>query len=106
MWLFVEVIIPKCIKIQWNYSRNKSIYSDIHVFELFLICAFCHSISLEGGDEVISTWDEAFESFDGMGLHENLLRGIYAYGKTPIAFRLSTFEQHRAVVIKHSKCFF
>jgi hypothetical protein len=38
--------------------------------------------SLDGGDEVFSTWDEAFESFDEMGLHENLLRGIYAYGKT------------------------
>ena len=78
----------------------------MHVFELFLICAFCPSISLEGGDEVISTWDEAYESFDGMGLHENLLRGIYAYGKTPISFRLSIFEQHRAVVIRHLKCFF
>ena len=25
-------------------------------------------------------WEETFESFDAMGLHENLLRGIYAYG--------------------------
>ena len=25
-------------------------------------------------------WEESFESFDQMGLHENLLRGIYAYG--------------------------
>mmetsp|Transcript_18139 Transcript_18139/g.25094 ORF Transcript_18139/g.25094 Transcript_18139/m.25094 type:complete len:412 (-) Transcript_18139:315-1550(-) len=25
-------------------------------------------------------WEEVFESFDAMGLHENLLRGIYAYG--------------------------
>jgi translation initiation factor 4A len=25
-------------------------------------------------------WEECFETFDQMGLHENLLRGIYAYG--------------------------
>lgn len=25
-------------------------------------------------------WEETYESFDQMGLHENLLRGIYAYG--------------------------
>lgn len=31
---------------------------------------------------MIATYDEVFESFDAMGLHENLLRGIYAYGKT------------------------
>ena len=32
------------------------------------------------GDDLISTWDEVNESFDSMNLHENLLRGIYAYG--------------------------
>lgn len=38
--------------------------------------------SLSGeGDDFISTWDEVHETFDVMGLHENLLRGIYAYGK-------------------------
>jgi len=25
-------------------------------------------------------WEESFETFDQMGLNENLLRGIYAYG--------------------------
>lgn len=38
--------------------------------------------SLSGeGDDFISTWDEVHETFDAMGLHENLLRGIYAYGE-------------------------
>lgn len=38
--------------------------------------------SLSGeGDDFISTWEEVHETFDVMGLHENLLRGIYAYGK-------------------------
>ncbi|KAF8061125.1 eukaryotic initiation factor 4A-3 [Scenedesmus sp. PABB004] len=34
----------------------------------------------EGGETFFTEWEETFESFDQMGLHENLLRGIYAYG--------------------------
>jgi hypothetical protein len=30
-------------------------------------------------------WEESFDSFDQMGLHENLLRGIYAYGGHQLA---------------------
>ena len=33
------------------------------------------------GDDFISTWEEVHDTFDAMGLHENLLRGIYAYGE-------------------------
>jgi translation initiation factor 4A len=32
------------------------------------------------GESFFTEWEESFESFDQMGLHENLLRGIYAYG--------------------------
>ena len=42
-------------------------------------CARWRSIT-EGGDTFYTEWEESFESFDQMGLHENLLRGIYAYG--------------------------
>jgi len=31
-------------------------------------------------DNFFTDWEETYESFDQMGLHENLLRGIYAYG--------------------------
>lgn len=31
-------------------------------------------------DTFYTEWEETYESFDQMGLHENLLRGIYAYG--------------------------
>lgn len=31
--------------------------------------------------EFFTSYDEVHESFDAMGLQENLLRGIYAYGK-------------------------
>jgi len=30
--------------------------------------------------QFFTEWEETFDSFDQMGLHENLLRGIYAYG--------------------------
>lgn len=33
-----------------------------------------------GGDDFFTEWEESYDSFDDMGLHENLLRGIYAYG--------------------------
>ena len=32
------------------------------------------------GNEFYTEWTESFDSFDQMNLHENLLRGIYAYG--------------------------
>ncbi|KAG7029544.1 hypothetical protein SDJN02_07883 [Cucurbita argyrosperma subsp. argyrosperma] len=37
---------------------------------------------LLGGDgqDFFTSYDEVYESFDSMGLQENLLRGIYAYG--------------------------
>ncbi len=37
-----------------------------------------------GGEskEFYTEWDQSFESFDGMDLKENLLRGIYAYGES------------------------
>ncbi len=31
-------------------------------------------------DTFYTEWEETYDSFDQMGLHENLLRGIYAYG--------------------------
>ncbi len=33
-----------------------------------------------GNADIDSNWDEAIDSFDGMGLPEELLRGIYSYG--------------------------
>eukprot|EP00270_Netrium_digitus_P016437 TRINITY_DN58_c0_g1_i4.p1 TRINITY_DN58_c0_g1~~TRINITY_DN58_c0_g1_i4.p1 ORF type:complete len:414 (-),score=126.20 TRINITY_DN58_c0_g1_i4:348-1589(-) len=45
------------------------------------------------GDDFISSWEEVHESFDCMGLHENLLRGIYAYG-----FEKPSAIQQRGIV--------
>jgi hypothetical protein len=36
----------------------------------------------DGGENFYTEWEESYESFDQMGLHENLLRGIYAYGQS------------------------
>ncbi|EFJ32259.1 hypothetical protein SELMODRAFT_143895 [Selaginella moellendorffii] len=49
--------------------------------------------ALETGEEALSTWEEVNETFDSMGLHENLLRGIYAYG-----FEKPSAIQQRGIV--------
>ena len=40
---------------------------------------FCSS---QDNNEFYTEWEESYDSFDQMQLHENLLRGIYAYGKS------------------------
>ena len=42
--------------------------------------------------EIDSNWDEAIETFDGLELPEELLRGIYAYG-----FEKPSAIQQRAI---------
>lgn len=34
----------------------------------------------QDGEEFFKEWTESSDSFDQMGLHDSLLRGIYAYG--------------------------
>ncbi|KAI9595384.1 P-loop containing nucleoside triphosphate hydrolase protein [Syncephalis fuscata] len=43
--------------------------------------------------EIESNWDEVIDNFDNMGLHEELLRGIYAYG-----FERPSSIQQRAIM--------
>ncbi|KAG1335433.1 Eukaryotic initiation factor 4A-8 [Cocos nucifera] len=45
------------------------------------------------GQEFFATYDEVYDSFDSMGLQENLLRGIYAYG-----FEKPSAIQQRGIV--------
>ncbi|CAM8913913.1 unnamed protein product [Rhodiola kirilowii] len=45
------------------------------------------------GQDFITLYDEVYESFDSMGLQENLLRGIYAYG-----FEKPSAIQQRGIV--------
>ncbi|CAA6670544.1 unnamed protein product [Spirodela intermedia] len=47
----------------------------------------------EEGQDFFTYYDEVYESFDSMGLHENLLRGIYAYG-----FEKPSAIQQRGIV--------
>ena len=46
------------------------------------VCCCCCCRMGTGGEtsEYFTDWNETYESFDQMGLHESLLRGIYAYG--------------------------
>lgn len=43
----------------------------------------------EGGEDFFTEWEDSYDSFDQMGLHENLLRGIYAYGEAAVGVFLS-----------------
>ncbi|GFZ16658.1 eif4a-2 [Actinidia rufa] len=50
-------------------------------------------LGTDGGEEFFTSYDEVHESFDAMGLQENLLRGIYAYG-----FEKPSAIQQRGIV--------
>jgi translation initiation factor 4A len=45
------------------------------------------------GQDFFTSYDEVYDSFDAMGLQENLLRGIYAYG-----FEKPSAIQQRGIV--------
>ncbi|URE01025.1 eukaryotic initiation factor [Musa troglodytarum] len=47
----------------------------------------------QDGQDFFASYDEVFDSFDAMGLQENLLRGIYAYG-----FEKPSAIQQRGIV--------
>ncbi|MQM11572.1 hypothetical protein Taro_044482, partial [Colocasia esculenta] len=48
---------------------------------------------VEEGKDFFTSYDEVYDSFDSMGLQENLLRGIYAYG-----FEKPSAIQQRGIV--------
>ena len=52
-----------------------------------------------GGEsaQFFTEWEESFDSFDQMGLHENLLRGIYAYGEPAHARGARSWEGAAAI---------
>lgn len=50
-------------------------------------------------DTFYTEWEETYESFDQMGLHENLLRGIYAYG----GFLAAVTYQQWSVYLPHAQ---
>jgi hypothetical protein len=50
------------------------------IHSLFAFIVFAIYRHQGEGDEFWTSYDEVCESFDAMGLQENLLRGIYAYG--------------------------
>lgn len=64
----------------------------------------------EGEEEIVSNWEDKVESFDELGLKEELLRGIYGYGFTkpspiqqkgilPLLKKHDTIAQVKVVII-------
>ncbi|XP_076909525.1 eukaryotic initiation factor 4A-15-like [Bidens hawaiensis] len=83
-----------------------------HCFLLVLLCAVMAGAAPDGsqfdtrhfdskmnellstdGQDFFTSYDEVYDSFDAMGLQENLLRGIYAYG-----FEKPSAIQQRGIV--------
>ena len=89
---------------QYQCRIYSSLTSSQHISPCPLIIQLPHSPppQTEGGDDappggltdadIDTNWDEAIESFDGMELPEELLRGIYAYG-----FEKPSAIQQRAI---------
>ncbi|CAD6261535.1 unnamed protein product [Miscanthus lutarioriparius] len=77
-----RLLLPLLLQ-RWTLMLAASI---LRPSKMFLIKPFCLPVILftlqEHGEteEFFTSYDEVFESFDDMGLQENLLRGIYAYG--------------------------
>ena len=57
----------------------------ILVLQMLISAESIHRLSADGQD-FFTSYDEVTETFDAMGLLENLLRGIYAYGKSRLQY--------------------
>lgn len=63
------------------YSVVKSFHKDSKlVANCFSLAWWIGYRLATDGQEFFTSYDEVYDSFDSMGLQENLLRGIYAYG--------------------------
>jgi len=89
-------MILKCRNINHSFLKKKLTYLFLSSFNLrakwYLITLplYVHVIQEHGEtEEFFTSYDEVFESFDDMGLQENLLRGIYAYGRLGVCFALA-----------------
>ena len=71
---------------------------DAHVW---LRCLCLCRLTTDAQD-FFTSYDEVFESFDSMGLQENLLRGIYAYGKCIPVFSVISRCSH--LLCRKNRC--
>ena len=65
----------------FSHPRRQSSTDALNEISLPIIQHQSKRQNAEGGGEFYSEWEETAESFDQMGLHENLLRGIYAVSR-------------------------
>ncbi|MFS7945689.1 putative RNA helicase [Helianthus anomalus] len=56
-----------------------------YCFILIMLASSDLLYRLTNGQDFFTSYDEVYDSFDAMGLQENLLRCIYAYGKSSSA---------------------
>ena len=95
---------PRCVHLRFDCAWIAIVVLPLATYHLHLLCS--EPPPNDAGDEnnndatqsgltdadFDSNWDEAIETFDGMGLPEELLRGIYSYG-----FEKPSAIQQRAI---------
>lgn len=63
-----------------HFFLSRYLHTACGLMSLLMFCLILCRLSTEG-QEFFTSYDEVHDSFDAMGLQENLLRGIYAYGR-------------------------
>lgn len=58
---------------------------------MFLMLYLMETRLNQEGQDFFASYDEVYDSFDSMGLQENLLRGIYAYGISTFSFPIKMY---------------
>ncbi|KAK9275821.1 hypothetical protein L1049_023092 [Liquidambar formosana] len=90
-------IIRKFCTISFSCYSNSSVMAGVppegSQFDARQFDAKMNEILSTDGQDFFTSYDEVYESFDAMGLQENLLRGIYAYG-----FEKPSAIQQRGIV--------
>lgn len=56
-------------------------YLCVHILFSLNLFYFDYCMINAEADDFFTPYEEVCDTFDAMGLHENLLRGIYAYGE-------------------------
>jgi len=54
-----------------------------------------------GGQNFFTEWEETYDSFEDMGLHKNLVRGIYAYGEPPSTTQIRFYTAQVSYITGH-----
>ncbi|KAI3754173.1 hypothetical protein L1987_53951 [Smallanthus sonchifolius] len=89
------VFVNSCRKVDWLTDKMRSRDHTVHgsQFDTRQFDTKMDELLSTDGQDFFTSYDEVYDSFDAMGLQENLLRGIFAYG-----FEKPSAIQQRGIV--------